>query len=147
STEETTNKENELYDDDPIMNMAVNAKNPPAPEETDPVEKTEEEPKEEEGNTEEEEKGPASPESTTEEVKEQESQAPTFDVSKYLEEHSGGLLKSEEDLKSSVAKIQENDTLRSRIAELEAEKESIFANDEIKLLNDLSKQGKTDEQI
>lgn len=147
STENTTNTENEFYDDDPIMNMAFSSTNPPPAEGTEQEEQSSEEPKEGEGNTEEDDKGSASPESDSEETKDQESQAPAFDVSKYLEEHSGGLLKSEEDLKASVAKIQENDTLRTRIAELEAEKESIFANEEIKLLNDLSKQGKTEEQI
>lgn len=70
-----------------------------------------------------------------------------FDVNKYLEESSGGLFKSEDDFKTSLSKIQEYDILKSRISELEVEKESIFANDEIKLLNDLHKQGKTSEQI
>lgn len=144
---ENTNTENEIVDDDPIMQLAATSKIP-SETEADPTEESEETaPAEEEKATEEEEESANTETEPEESTSEQETQAPEFDVSKYLEEHSGGLLKSEEDLKSSVAKIQENDTLRSRIAELEAEKESIFANDEIKLLNDLSKQGKTEEQI
>lgn len=72
---------------------------------------------------------------------------PEFDANKYLEESSGGLFKSEDDFKASLSKIQEYDVLKTRITELENEKDTLFANDEIKLLNDLHKEGKTSEQI
>lgn len=70
-----------------------------------------------------------------------------FDLNKYLEQSSDGLLKSEDDFKSGLNKIKEYETLQQQINDLKAEKESIFANKEIETLNRLHKEGKTDEQI
>lgn len=70
-----------------------------------------------------------------------------FDVNTYLEQSSEGMFKSEEDLKSAIAKLKEYDNLQTQVDGLKAEKETIFANDYIKTLNRLHKEGKTDEQI
>lgn len=71
----------------------------------------------------------------------------TFDVNNYLEQSSEGVIKSEEDFKTAIAKIKEFDSLNEKLKTVEAEKEAIFANETIKTVNRLTKEGKTDEQI
>lgn len=70
-----------------------------------------------------------------------------FDINGFLEQSSEGLFKSEDDLKSAISKLKEYDSLQGQIESLKAEKDNIFANDHIKTLNRLHKEGKTDEQI
>lgn len=72
---------------------------------------------------------------------------PSFNPIEYLEQSSEGFIKNEEDFKSVVAKAKEYENLQKEIEELKAEKETIFANETIKLENKLIKEGKTDEQI
>lgn len=72
---------------------------------------------------------------------------PSFDLAKYFEESSGGLLKSEEDFKGAISKIKEFDDLQKQVEILKAEKENIFANDFVKTLNNLHREGKSQEQI
>lgn len=72
---------------------------------------------------------------------------PSFDVNAYLRENSEGLLNGEEDLKASIIKLKQYEELETKVKVLESEKESLFANDYIKTLNELHKQGKTSEQI
>lgn len=72
---------------------------------------------------------------------------PSFDINKYLEESSEGLFKTEEDFKSALSKIKEHDTLTQQVQVLQSEKETIFANDYIKKLNSLHKEGRSPEQI
>lgn len=73
--------------------------------------------------------------------------APAFDLNKYFEESSEGLVKTEDDFKASITKIKDYDTLAEKVKVLEAEKETIFANDFIKKLNALHKEGRSQEQI
>lgn len=74
-------------------------------------------------------------------------ETPSFDVNRYFEESSEGLIKSEEDFKTAVSKIKEFDALQERLKVLESEKETIFANDYLKKLNALYKEGRSQEQI
>ncbi len=67
-----------------------------------------------------------------------------FDSSKFLELSSGGVIKNEEEFKSTLKRLEE---LNSEVEKLKTEKENIFANSKIKTLNELYKAGKTEEQI
>lgn len=77
-------------------------------------------------------------------VEGEEKQQPQFDLSNYLKELSGGEIDTEEVLKERLNKLKDYE---SEIAQLKSEKENIFANDYIKVLNQLHKDGKTEEQI
>lgn len=88
--------------------------------------------------------GEKGPESST---REEPVESPKFDVNKFLEESSEGLLKNEDDIKNSISKIKDYDTLVQKIKVLESEQETIFANDSIRKLNALVKEGKSEEQI
>lgn len=107
----------------------------------------------EETNPENKEEAPAEAEQKNEEQANQENndnpdgKESTFDLSKYFEESSEGLFKSEEDYKSALSKIKDYDALSQKVQVLESEKESIFANDYIKKLNNLHKEGYSPEQI
>lgn len=69
---------------------------------------------------------------------------PQFDLITYLKEVSGGEIDSEEVLKERLSKYK---GFESEITQLKSEKETLFANDYIKTLNNLHKEGKTSEQI
>lgn len=72
---------------------------------------------------------------------------PQFDLNKYFEGSSEGLIKSEDEFKVAIGKIKEYDALQEKVKVLEAEKETIFADDYIKKLNNLRKAGYSNEQI
>lgn len=69
---------------------------------------------------------------------------PQFDLVAYLKEISGGEIESEEVLKERLSRTK---LYESEVNQLKSEKDNLFANDRIKVLNDLYKSGKTDEQI
>lgn len=71
-------------------------------------------------------------------------QQPQFDLPNYLKELSGGEIDSEDVLKERLTKFKDYE---SEIAQLKSEKENVFANDYIKVLNQMHKDGKTAEQI
>ena len=71
----------------------------------------------------------------------------SFDINKYFEESSEGLIKGEEGFKESLSKIKEYDELARKVQALESERETIFANDYVKKLNNLVKSGSSQEQI
>lgn len=86
-------------------------------------------------------------ETTAEKTETADDKKTDFDLNKFFEQSSEGLIKSEEDFKAFVSKSKEHETIRQKMEALEAEKETIFANESIKVQNRLIKEGKTDEQI
>lgn len=71
----------------------------------------------------------------------------SFDINKYFEESSEGVIKGEEDFKASLSKIKGFDELSQKVQALESERETVFANDYVKKLNNLVKSGSSQEQI
>lgn len=149
----TNNEQNTpIVDDDPLMEQFVNDMQP---QQSDPGQSPEGNPEEQNPenteNPESQNEGNDNDASDTDTDPAVENTNPpsneAFDLNKYLEQSSDGLLKSEDDFKAGLNKIKEYETLQQQINDLKAEKENIFANKEIETLNRLHKEGKTDEQI
>lgn len=149
----TNNEQNTpIVDDDPLMEQFVNDMQP---QEYNPGQSPEGNPEEQNPenteNPESQNEGSDNDGSDTDTDPAVENTNPpsneAFDLNKYLEQSSDGLLKSEDDFKAGLNKIKEYETLQQQINDLKAEKENIFANKEIETLNRLHKEGKTDEQI
>lgn len=147
STEQTT-QEQVKYDNDPAVAAFMDSTEFSSEEQVQSTEtKTGEEPvitpdapANEEGGNPEPAKG-EEPEKPAGETK------TDFDINKYFEQSSEGLIKSEDDFKSALTKAKEYEALQKQIEDLKAEKEGIFANETIKTQNRLIKEGKSEEQV
>lgn len=75
--------------------------------------------------------------------------APAIDYNKYLDEMSGGLIKDVDGFKAVLPKLSDYDTLKSEKERLAAEMAQApkFADDEVRILNELKAAGATKEQI
>lgn len=76
-------------------------------------------------------------------------QTPTIDYDKYFDAMSGGLIKTVDGFKAVLPKITEYDNLLSEKERLSAEmaKAPKFADDEVRILNDLKASGASKDQI
>lgn len=75
--------------------------------------------------------------------------APTIDYAEYLDRMSGGLIKNEDGFISVLPQLQEYPALKERLTELSSqlEKAPKFANDEVRIYNDLVASGASKEQL
>lgn len=75
--------------------------------------------------------------------------AGTVDYDKYFDEMSGGLIKNVDGFKAVLPRLAEYDTLKSETERLSAEmaKAPKFADDEVRILNDLKASGASKDQI
>lgn len=124
-TPDAPNAEQSTQLDPPVVDPEITPVDPETPGENTQVDETIEESKSEEVSTDKKE----------------------FDINQYFEQSSEGMIKNEEDFKSVVAKAKENEGLLKQIETLKAEKDTIFANETVKTLNRLHKEGKSEEQI
>lgn len=70
------------------------------------------------------------------------------DYDSYIAEQTGGLFKNTEELKASLDKVKQYDTLKQERDAFEAKtKESPYANDTVKKLDELYRKGATQDQI
>lgn len=75
--------------------------------------------------------------------------APQINYAEYLDRMSGGLIKDEDGFKSVLPQLQEYPTLKERLTELSSqlEKAPKFANDEVRIYNELVASGASKEQL
>lgn len=75
--------------------------------------------------------------------------APTIDYAEYLDRMSGGLIKNEDGFISVLPQLQEYPALKERLTELSSqlEKAPKFANDEVRIYNELVASGASKEQL
>jgi len=75
--------------------------------------------------------------------------APTINYAEYLDRMSGGLIKDEDSFKLVIPQLQEYPTLKQKFDELSSqlEKAPKFANDEVRIYNELVASGASREQL